>query len=258
MYGLVGLKNCTAQNRADRAAGARQHVRRYVHLGTGNYNTTTARLYTDLSLFTADAEIGADATDLFNYLTGYSHKSDFRRLLVAPVTMRCALADLIRRETALGERGHLIFKTNALEDKEMIKLLYQASRAGVRVELIVRGLCCLRPGIPGVSEKITVRSIVGRFLEHSRIYYFGNGGAEEIYAGSADLMPRNLDRRVELLFPVLNSNVVRYLKDVVLDRYLADNRKVRFGKADGAYESPRAGSMDSQAWFTSHRTTQAD
>jgi polyphosphate kinase len=256
VYGLVGLKvHCKI------ALIVRQEhdsIRRYVHLGTGNYNPATARLYTDLSLFTADAEIGADATDLFNYLTGYSHKSDFRRLLVAPVTMRCALADLIRRETALGERGHLIFKTNALEDKEIIKLLYQASRAGVRVELIVRGLCCLRPGIPGVSQHITVRSIVGRFLEHSRIYYFGNGGAEQIYAGSADLMPRNLDRRVELLFPVLNGNVVRYLKDVVLDRYLADNRKVHFGKADGTYESPRAGSMDSQAWFTSHRTTQAD
>jgi polyphosphate kinase len=229
-----------------------------MHLGTGNYNPVTARLYTDLSLFTADPDIGADATDLFNYLTGYSHKSDFRRLLVAPVTMRQQFADLIRRETALGARGHLIFKMNALEDKEMIRLLYEASRAGVKVELIVRGLCCLRPGIPGVSENIEVRSIVGRFLEHSRIYYFGNDGAEEIYAGSADLMPRNLDRRVELLFPVLNPSLVRYLKDVVLDKYLADNRKVRLGKADGSYDSPRGGTMDSQAWFTSHRTSQAD
>jgi len=126
------------------------------------------------------------------------------------------------------------------------------------VELIVRGLCCLRPGIPGVSENIEVRSIVGRFLEHSRLFYFGNGGAEELYAGSADLMPRNLDRRVELLFPIVNPSIVCYLKDVVLDKYLADNRKVRFGKSDGTYEAPRGGSMDSQAWFTSHQTSQAD
>jgi len=256
VYGLVGLKvHCKIA-----LIVRREHetIRRYVHLGTGNYNPATARLYTDLSLFTADPDIGADATDLFNYLTGYSHKSDFRRLLVAPVTMRQSFADLIRRETALGARGHLIFKMNALEDKEMIRLLYEASRAGVKVELLVRGLCCLRPGIPGVSDNIEVRSIVGRFLEHSRLYYFGNGGAEEIYMGSADLMPRNLDRRVELLFPVLRPNLVRYLKDVVLDKYLADNRKVRFGKADGSYESPRGGTMDSQAWFTSHRTSQAD
>jgi polyphosphate kinase len=256
VYGLLGLKvHCKIA-----LIVRREHdgIRRYVHLGTGNYNPATARLYTDLSLFTADPEIGADATDMFNYLTGYSHKSDFRRLLVAPVTMRRSFADLIRRETALGERGHLIFKMNALEDKEMIRLLYEASRAGVKVELIVRGLCCLRPGIPDVSDNIQVRSIVGRFLEHSRLYYFHNAGAEEIYAGSADLMPRNLDRRVELLFPILSPAIVRYLKDVLLEKYLADNRKVRFGKADGTYESPRGGSMDSQAWFSSHRNSQAE
>jgi polyphosphate kinase len=256
VYGLVGLKvHCKIA-----LIVRREHdsIRRYVHLGTGNYNPATARVYTDLSLFTADPEIGADTTDLFNYLTGYSHKSDFRRLLVAPVTMRSAFAELIRRETALGERGHLIFKMNALEDKGMIRLLYEASRAGVKVELIVRGLCCLRPGIPGVSENITVRSIVGRFLEHSRIFYFGNGGEEEVYAGSADLMPRNLDRRVELLFPVMSRKLVRYLKDVVLEKYLADTRKVRFGKADGSYETPRSGSMDSQAWFTVHRSSQPE
>ncbi len=256
VYGLLGLKvHCKIA-----LIVRREHdsIRRYVHLGTGNYNPSTARIYTDLSLFTADPDIGADATDLFNYLTGYSHKSDFRRLLVAPVTMRSAFSELIRRETALGNRGHLIFKMNALEDKGMIRLLYEASRAGVKVELIVRGLCCLRPGIPGVSENITVRSIVGRFLEHSRIFYFGNGGAEEVYAGSADLMPRNLDRRVELLFPVISPHLVRYLKDVVLDKYLADNRKVRLGKADGTYESLRSGSMDSQAWFTAHRSAQPD
>ena len=147
---------------------------------------------------------------------------------------------------------------NALEDKEMIRLLYEASRAGVRVDLIVRGLCCLRPGMPGISDNITVRSIVGRFLEHSRVYYFGNGGQEEVYAGSADLMPRNLDRRVELLFPIINPKIVRYLRDVVLEKYLADNRKARIGKPDGTYESLRSGSLDSQAWFLSHRTSQAD
>ncbi len=256
VYGLLGLKvHCKIA-----LIVRREHdsIRRYVHLGTGNYNPTTARLYTDFSLFTADAEIGADATDLFNYLTGYSHKSDFRRLMIAPVTLRKRMVELIRREIALGEGGRLIFKMNALEDKAMIRLLYEASRAGVRVDLIVRGLCCLRPGIPGVSENIVVRSIVGRFLEHSRVYYFGNGGNEEMYAGSADLMPRNLDRRVELLFPVVNPKIVRYLRDVVLEKYLADNRKVRLGKPDGTYESPRAGTMDSQAWFIAHRTLQAD
>jgi polyphosphate kinase len=251
VYGLVGLKvHCKIALIVRREADG---IRRYLHLGTGNYNPATARLYTDLSLFTANEEIGSDASDLFNQLTGYSHKADFRRLLVAPLTMRSRLADLIRRETKLGERGHLIFKTNALEDKETIKLLYEASRAGVKVELIVRGLCCLRPGLPGVSENITVRSIVGRFLEHSRIYYFGNSGNEEIYSGSADLMPRNLDRRVELLFPILNHKVVRYLKDVVIDKYLADTRKVRFAKPDGTYEIG-TGSFDSQAWFLTHRS----
>ena len=140
----------------------------------------------------------------------------------------------------------------------MIRLLYEASRAGVRVDLIVRGLCCLRPGIPGVSENITVRSVVGRFLEHSRVFYFGNGGQEEVYAGSADMMPRNLDRRVELLFPVLSPKLVRYMRDVVLEKYLQDTRKVRLGKPDGTYEAVRTGTVDSQAWFTSHRSLLPD
>ena len=251
VYGLVGLKvHCKIALIVRREADG---IRRYVHLGTGNYNPFTSRLYTDVSLFTANDEIGSDASDLFNSLTGYSHKADFRRLLVAPKTMRSSLEALIQREIDLGPRGHLIFKTNALEDKGMIRLLYQASQAGVKVELIVRGLCCLRPGIPGVSDNITVRSIVGRFLEHSRIYYFGNAsGKEEIYSGSADLMPRNLDRRVELLFPILDQKIVRYLKDVVMEKYLSDTRKVRFGRPDGTYEIGR-GSTDSQAWFVAHR-----
>jgi polyphosphate kinase len=253
VYGLVGLKVhckiCLIVRREH------EQIRRYVHLGTGNYNPATARLYTDISLFTADPDIGADATDLFNYLTGYGHKSEFRRLMVAPLTMRKGIAKLIRREIALGKRGHLIFKMNALEDKEMIRLLYEASAAGVRVDLLVRGLCCLRPGLPGVSENITVRSIVGRFLEHSRVYYFGNGGSEELYAGSADLMPRNIDRRVELMFPILNQRLVRYLRGVVLEKYLQDDRKVRIGKSDGTYESVVNGTTDSQAWFVANRVT---
>jgi polyphosphate kinase len=228
-------------------------IRRYVHLGTGNYNPATGRLYTDLSLFTANEEIGMDASDLFNQLTGYSHKADFRRLLVAPLTMRTRLKELVRREIALGPRGRLIFKTNALEDRETIHLLYEASQAGVKIDLIVRGICCLRPGLPGISENIAVRSIVWRFLEHSRIFYFGNNGAEEIYSGSADLMPRNLDRRVELLFPILDPSLVRVIKDVIIDRYLADDRKARIAKPDGTYESGRR-SVDAQGWFVAHRT----
>ena len=257
VYGLVGLKvHCKIC-----LIVRREHdqIRRYVHLGTGNYNPITARLYTDISMFTADPEIGADATDLFNYLTGYSRRTEYRKLFVAPVTLRHKVEELIRREMALGHGGHLIFKMNALEDTGMIRLLYEASQAGVKVELIVRGLCCLRPGIPGFSENITVRSVVGRFLEHSRVYYFGNGGKEEIYAGSADMMPRNLDRRVEILFPVLNPAIVRYLRDVLLEKYLQDTRKARLGLPDGTYEmvSGAAGAkpVDSQAWFVEHRAT---
>ncbi len=250
VYGLVGLKvHCKIALIVRREADG---IRRYVHLGTGNYNPFTARLYTDISLFTANEEIGEDASDLFNSLTGYSHKEDYRRLLVAPKTMRSGLEALIRRETELGPRGRLIFKTNALEDKGMIRLLYEASRAGVKIDLIVRGLCCLRAGVPCVSDNITVRSVVGRFLEHSRIYYFGNDGNEEIYSGSADLMPRNLDRRVELLFPILDKGIVRYLRDVVIEKYLEDTRKVRIAKPDGTYEIGQ-GSLDSQAWFVGHR-----
>jgi len=254
VYGLVGLKvHCKIALIVRREQDG---IRRYLHLGTGNYNATTARLYTDLSFFTCNPDLGADATDLFNYLTGYSKKSEFRKLMVAPITLRERMTELIRREIAHGPRGRLIFKMNALEDKAMVRLLYEASQAGVRIDLIVRGLCCLRPGIPGISENISVRSIVGRFLEHSRLYYFGNGGKEEMYAGSADLMPRNLDRRVEILFPVLDQRLVRSLRDVFLETYLADNRKARIGKPDGGSEfRPVLGadSVDSQAWFIEHR-----
>jgi polyphosphate kinase len=252
VYGLVGLKvHCKIALIVRRE---QNDIRRYLHLGTGNYNATTARLYTDLSLFTCDADLGADATDLFNYLTGYSHKSDFRKLLVAPRTLRAKITALIRREIAHGSRGRIIFKMNALEDRAMIQLLYEASRAGVRIDLIVRGLCCLRPGIRGVSENIRVKSIVGRFLEHSRAFYFQNGGDEEIYVGSADLMPRNLDRRVEFLFPVVDPAIVRRLRGI-LRKCLEDNRKSRIGKPDGTYEFKGiegAGSVDSQKWFIDH------
>ena len=260
VYGLVGLKvHCKIALIVRREQDG---IRRYLHLGTGNYNATTARLYTDFSLFTCDPLLGADATDLFNYLTGYSRKSDFRKLFVAPVTLRQKVSELIRREIEHGPRGHLIFKMNALEDADMIRLLYEASRAGVRCDLIVRGLCCLRPGIAGVSENIRVRSIVGRFLEHSRLYYFANGGEEEIYCGSADLMPRNLDRRVELLFPILNRKIVRGLRDVLLEKCLADSRKARTGLPDGTYEAAphaqKGAGFDSQAWFIRHRTKAID
>jgi len=254
VYGLVGLKvHCKIALIVRREQDG---IRRYLHLGTGNYNTATARLYTDLSFFTCDPDLGADATDLFNSLTGYSRKSDYRKLLVAPVNLRDRLARLIRREIAHGPNGRLIFKMNALEDKQMIQLLYEASRAGVRVDLIVRGLCCLRPGVPGVSENITVRSIVGRFLEHSRLYHFQNAGDEEIYSGSADLMPRNLDHRVELLFPVLDRKLMRHLRDVVLERLLEDNRKARIGRPDGDYDfspAPAGEGLEAQAWFVQHR-----
>ena len=203
IYGLLGLKTHSKIALVVRKEG--DHIRRYVHLGTGNYNHITAQLYEDLGMFTCDDDIGADATDLFNYLTGYSYKKDYRKLLVAPINLREKMDELILQEIENQKKygnGHLIFKMNAIVDKPIIRLLYQASQAGVKVDLIVRSVCCLRPGLAGVSDNIQVRSILGRFLEHSRIYYFHNNGDEKIVIGSADLMPRNIDRRVEVLFPV--------------------------------------------------------
>jgi polyphosphate kinase len=239
VYGLVGLKVHSKVALVVRREG--NEIRRYVHLATGNYNATTARLYTDIGLFTADEQIGADVTDLFNYLTGYSRKQDYRKLLVAPVTLRGRFAELIRREIAhqaAGRGGHLIFKMNAIEDPPMIRLLYEASQAGVTIDLIVRGLSSLRPGIPGISENIRVISVVGRFLEHSRIYYFANGGEEEIYLSSADFMPRNLSRRVELAFPINAKNLQTRLKDEILETYLSDTAKSWLERADGTYARP--------------------
>jgi polyphosphate kinase len=258
VYGLPGLKTHAKIALVVRREG--EGIRRYVHMSTGNYNTVTSTLYTDIGLFTCDEDIGGDATDLFNYITGYSAKTDYRKLLVAPINLRAQLEGLIRREMAHhkdGERGHIIFKLNSLVDRHVIKLLYQASRAGVRVDLLVRGICCLRPGVDGISENIRVTSIVGRFLEHSRVFYFRNGGAEEVYLGSADLMPRNLDRRVEILFPVQAPALVRYLRDEVLGVYLADNVKARQLLPDGTYTciQPEPGQplVTSQAWLLSHR-----
>jgi polyphosphate kinase len=253
VYGLLGLKvHCKTVLVVRREGEA---IRRYVHLSTGNYNSVTAQLYTDIGMFTCDEAIGADCTDLFNYLTGYSAKVDYRKLLVAPVDMREHFERLVRREIdhqRNGSKGHLIFKMNALIDRRMIRLLYEASQAGVQVDLLVRGMCCLRPGIAGVSENIKVTSIVGRFLEHSRIYYFGNAGQKEIYLGSADMMPRNLNRRVEVVFPVRDPKLVRMLHDDVLAIYLADMVKARHMKADGSYDRhpdrDNVHSMNSQEW----------
>jgi polyphosphate kinase len=214
-------------------------IARYVHLSTGNYNAVTAHLYTDMGLFTADEEIAADASDLLNYLTGYSHKTDYRSLLVAPVNLRQRLDGFIEREIQYAKEGrpaHLIFKMNALVDQRMIRALYRASQAGVKVQLLVRGICCLRPGVAGISENIEVISIVGRFLEHSRIYYFRNGGEEQVYIGSADLMPRNIDHRVEVLVPIRDPKIIRHICDNVLAVYLSDTVKARRMLSSGSYQ----------------------
>ncbi len=236
IYGLPGLKTHSKIAMVVRREG--DHIRRYMHLGTGNYNHQTANVYEDLGLFTCDDEIGAEVTDLFNYLTGYSAKADYKKLLVAPINLRQRFQEMVEREIEhqrSGKKGRIIFKMNHLVDKPFVRLLYQASQAGVKIDLIVRGICSLRPGIPGLSENIRIISVVGRFLEHSRIYYFRNGGEEKILMGSADLMPRNLNDRVEVLFEVEDPRYVRYLRDEFLVTYLADNRKARLMQPDGTY-----------------------
>ncbi len=257
IYGLLGLKTHSKIALVVRKEG--DGIRRYIHLGTGNYNALTAQLYEDLGMFTGDEEIGADATDLFNYLTGYSNKKDFRKLIVAPINLRARMEALIEREIRCQQKhknGRLIFKCNHLADQPMIQALYRASRAGVKIDLLVRGTCCLVPGLPGVSENIRVHSIVGRFLEHSRIYYFHNGGQEEIYLGSADLMPRNINRRVELLFPVQDAHLIRRLREEVLQVYLQDNLKTRVLLPDGTYCRREPGEdppLNVQAWLMNRR-----
>lgn len=252
IYGLPGLKTHAKIALVVRREGDR--LARYVHLSTGNYNPGTAAAYTDVGLFTAAPEIGEDATQLFNYLTGYARPREFRRLLVAPVCLRERLVGLVEREIAharAGRRGHLAIKVNSLADEGIAEVLVRASRAGVQVDLLVRGVCALRPGIPGATEHVRVTSIVGRFLEHSRIFWFRNGGDEELYLGSADLMRRNLSRRVEVLFPVLDPALVRHLRDDVLGTYLADDVHARRMRPDGGYDRlhPRQGEpgVDAQA-----------
>ncbi|MFZ5878317.1 MAG: polyphosphate kinase 1 [Chloroflexota bacterium] len=237
VYGLLGLKTHSKIAMVVRREG--EGIRRYIHLATGNYNMVTSRIYEDIGMFTCDEAIGADATDLFNYLTGYSTQQEYRKLLVAPVNLRERIEALIRRETEnarQGHKAHLILKTNALVDTRIIDLLYQASSAGVQVDLLVRGICCLRAGVKGLSENIRVISVVGRYLEHSRVYYFFNQGEEEVYVGSADLMPRNLNHRVEVIFPIENRDQIRYLRDQVLGSYLKDNFSARLMQPSGEYK----------------------
>ena len=255
VYGLLGLKTHCKVMLVVRREGDK--LQRYVHIATGNYNPTTSRIYTDLGLFTANAEIGADATDLFNFLTGYSRQSRYRQLLVAPISLREQMTSLINRETAHAKDGRparIIVKINSLTDTDIIRTLYKASHAGVRIDLIVRGICMLRPGVPGLSEMISVRSIVGRFLEHSRIFYFANGGDKDIYIGSADWMHRNLDHRVEVVTPIHDQLLKKKLKDI-LDAYLRDNVKARTLLPDGSYERVRPvgdeTGFSSQAYFGS-------
>ena len=212
-------------------------IRRYVHLSTGNYNAVTANVYTDLGLLTCKPEFGDDASDLFNALTGYSRKEDYKKFLVAPLALRKRFAALIDREINWARQGaeaKLIFKTNSLIDPDFIRQLYQASQAGVQIDLLVRGICGLRPGIPGLSDNIRVVSVVGRFLEHARIYYFYNGDNPDIYLGSADLMPRNLDRRIETLFPIEDLALKHELMEI-LQISLADNVQARVLRSDGTY-----------------------
>jgi polyphosphate kinase len=236
VYGMVGLKTHCKLTLVVRREG--KVLQRYVHLATGNYNPTTSRIYTDLGLFTCDEEIADDATNLFNSLTGYSQFTDYDCLLVAPLNLRKRMLKLVRRETAHAKAGRparIIAKLNSLTDIALIRALYAASQAGVSIDLIVRGICTLRPGVPQVSENIRVRSIVGRFLEHSRIFYFLNGGKEEVYIGSADLMYRNLSRRVEVLTPIKDATLRSVLKDTVLAYYLKDNVNARELRSDGTY-----------------------
>jgi polyphosphate kinase len=253
-YGLLGLKTHS------KIALVIRHdeddvIRRYIHLGTGNYNHITAHAYEDFGLFTCDPDIGADATDLFNYLTGYSAISNFRKLLVAPITLRNQFTKLIQNEIDLqlqGKQGHMILKMNSLVDKKMIKLMYKASQTGVKVDLIVRGINCLKPGIEGLSENIRVVSVLGRFLEHSRVYYFANNGNPQILMGSADLMPRNLNNRVEVLFPIENKSLIEHIKQNVLDIYLQEDIRAWGAQSDGSFKwianDPET-AFDIQEWF---------
>lgn len=238
IYGLLGLKTHSKITLVVRKE--EEGIRRYVHLGTGNYNDSTAKLYTDCGMFTCSEKIGQDATAVFNMLSGYSEPSTWNKLVVAPLWMRNRFLHLIEMETEnakKGQKGHIIAKMNSLCDRDIIAALYAASAAGVKIELIVRGICCLKTGIPGISENITVHSIVGNFLEHARIFYFYSNGQEEIYMGSADWMPRNLDKRVEIIFPVEDEKLKKEICHI-LDIQLSDNTKAHLLQADGTYVKP--------------------
>ena len=252
VYGIVGLKThgkCTLVVRREGDV-----LKRYVHVASGNYNPTTSCTYTDLGLFTVDDDIGRDATELFNYLTGFSEQHYYRKLMVAPVELREKFNSLLDREIEhkrMGRPARIIAKINRLADLEIIEKLYEASRAGVEGDLIVRGICMLRPGIPGLSENVRVLSIVGRFLEHSRVFWFANGGNEEVYIGSADWMTRNLKHRVEVVAPVSDPEAKRFLRDVLIDAYLTDNTKARELQPDGRYTPvvTRSEPFNSQEYF---------
>ena len=258
VYGLIGLKTHAKITLVVRKE--QNGIVRYAHLSTGNYNTVTSRIYADIGYFTADKDITTDVSDLFNALTGYSRKEKYRKILVAPKLLRDEFISRIEREIKHHlekGNGHLAFKMNALVDKQCIRALYRASQAGVKIDLNVRGICCLKPGVPGLSDNIRVTSIVGRFLEHARIYYFRNNGDEEVLLGSADLMPRNLDRRVELLFPVLDSRIKKMVVENILPQHLNDNVKARELLPDGNYQKviPAKGAepLNSQQWLIEHR-----
>ena len=236
IYGLVGLKTHSKITLVVRRE--EDGIRRYVHLGTGNYNDSTAKQYTDCGIMTCNPLIGEDATAVFNMLSGYSEPLGWNKLVLAPLWLRGRLLKLIRRETEnakKGEPAHIMAKMNSLCDKEVIAALYEASCAGVKIELIIRGICCLKAGVPDLSENIHVRSIVGNFLEHSRIFYFENGGRPQLFMASADWMPRNLDKRVEIMFPVEDPEIKKQVMHI-LEVQLADNVKAHVLQPDGSYE----------------------
>ena len=249
VYGVYGLKTHTKVTLVVRQEQGQ--IRRYVHIGTGNYNPKTAKLYTDLGLISCREDLGADLTDLFNFLTGYSRQKSYRKILVAPVNLRDRMVAAIEREiehSRNGNQGRIVAKMNSLVDGQMIEALYRASSAGVSIDLIVRGICCLRPGIPETSDNIRVISVIGRFLEHSRIFYFQNNGSEEVYIGSADWMTRNLSRRVEAVTPIEDKNIAKDLQEI-LGVMLADNRQAWELQSDGTYVQ-RKPNKDSQAQST--------
>ena len=261
IYGLLGLKTHSKITLVVRREET--GIRRYVHLGTGNYNDSTAKLYTDCGLLTCNAKIGEDATAVFNMLSGYSEPDHWNKLVVAPLWMKDRFLHLIAMEeehAKKGQKAHIIAKMNSLCDRDIIAALYSASAAGVKIDLIIRGICCLKVGIPGVSENITVRSIVGNFLEHARIFYFYSGGNEEVFMGSADWMPRNLEKRVEIVFPVEDEQIKKEVMHI-LDIQMKDNVKASILQADGTYTKPdKRGKtlVNSQEYFCREATERAE